>query len=73
MSSPSVRSPQKKDHRPEETGEQQQQQQLQHKITRKQAFSSLLTDEELSDITLRGTDGTLVHANRCMLAARSEG
>ena len=70
MSSPSVRSPQKKDHRPEETGEQQQQQ---HKITRKQAFYSLLTDEELSDITLRGTDGTLVHANRCMLAARSEG
>ena len=43
------------------------------KITRKQAFRALLTDEELSDITLHGKDGSIVHANRCMLASRSSG
>jgi hypothetical protein len=35
------------------------------------AFQSLLVREDLSDVTLRGSDGTLVIANRCILASRS--
>ena len=41
-------------------------------ITRDEAICSLLTDEDLSDITLQGNDGVTVHANRCILAARSK-
>ena len=41
------------------------------RISREMAAQSMLTDIELSDITLRGTDGTLILANRCLLAARS--
>ena len=43
------------------------------KITREQAFQSMLDDEELSDIELHGKDGSVVHANRGFLAARSSG
>ena len=43
------------------------------KITREQAFQSMLDDEELSDIELHGKDGSIVHANRGVLAARSSG
>jgi hypothetical protein len=35
------------------------------------AFRSLLTREDLSDVTLRASDGALVIANRCILASRS--
>jgi BTB/POZ domain len=35
------------------------------------AFRSLLEREDLSDVTLRGSDGILVCANRCILANRS--
>jgi hypothetical protein len=45
--------------------------QLAGEITRDEAMKTLLTDEDLSDITLKGSDGTLVLAQRCMLAARS--
>ena len=41
------------------------------RITRDEAARSMLKDVELSDITLRGMDGTLILANRCILAARS--
>jgi BTB/POZ domain len=34
-------------------------------------LQSLLTMEDLFDLTLRGSDGTLVRANRCVLASRS--
>jgi hypothetical protein len=40
-------------------------------ISRTDAMRSLLTNHELSDLTLRGTDGALVIANRCLLASRS--
>jgi hypothetical protein len=35
------------------------------------ALRSLLMREDLSDVTLRGSDGVLVIANRCILASRS--
>jgi hypothetical protein len=35
------------------------------------AIKCLLSDEDLSDVSLRGTDGVKVTANRCILAARS--
>ena len=41
-------------------------------ISREAALERLLTDESLSDVTLRGTDGAKVSANRCLLAARSD-
>ncbi|KAL7531255.1 hypothetical protein ACHAWF_003718 [Thalassiosira exigua] len=40
-------------------------------ITHAQAMQNLLTDEELSDLTLKGDDGITVKTHRCMLAARS--
>jgi hypothetical protein len=39
--------------------------------SRDDAFQSLLMRKELSDVTLRASDGTLVYANRCILASRS--
>lgn len=41
-------------------------------ITLKDALRALFTDPSLSDVNLKGTDGVLVHANRCILAARSQ-
>ena len=40
-------------------------------ISRNEALETLLSDEDLSDLCLQGKDGVLVHANRCLLAARS--
>lgn len=40
-------------------------------ISREDAIRDLLKDDELSDLTLRAKDGTLVIANRCLLASRS--
>jgi hypothetical protein len=40
-------------------------------ISQRDSIRSLLTDGELSDLALRATDGTLVFANRCILASRS--
>jgi hypothetical protein len=40
-------------------------------ISRDDAIKRLLLDNELSDMTLQGTDGVTVNANRCILAARS--
>jgi hypothetical protein len=40
-------------------------------VSRNEALETLLNDEDLADLTLQGKDGVLVHANRCMLAARS--
>ena len=37
----------------------------------KSVLEILLSDETLSDVTLRGSDGVAVAANRCILAARS--
>jgi hypothetical protein len=39
--------------------------------TRDEVMQLLLTSPKYSDITLKGTDGVVVHANRCLLAARS--
>jgi hypothetical protein len=44
---------------------------MQTEITRDEAIRALLTNEKYADITLKGTDGSLVRANRAMLAARS--
>jgi hypothetical protein len=44
---------------------------IQTEITRDEAIRALLTHEKYADITLKGTDGSLVRANRAMLAARS--
>ena len=41
-------------------------------ISREAALERLLTDDSLADVTLRGTDGAEVSANRCLLAARSD-
>jgi hypothetical protein len=41
-------------------------------ITREEAIENLLTDEDLSDLLLVGTDGVAVRSNRCMLASRSK-
>jgi hypothetical protein len=41
-------------------------------ITLKSALRTLFTDPSLSDVNLEGTDGLMVHANRCILAARSQ-
>jgi hypothetical protein len=44
----------------------------QPKVTLAEALKALLlTKEELSDLTLKGKDGSTVRANRAMLAARS--
>ena len=41
-------------------------------ISLKEAMGTLLQDEDLSDMVLKSSvDGTQVHANRCILAARS--
>jgi hypothetical protein len=40
-------------------------------LSRDGALLSLLMREDLSDVTLRASDGTLVIANRCILASRS--
>jgi len=42
-----------------------------HEVTRDQAFSSFLTNEDLCDIVLVGSDGVRVPANRYILSARS--
>jgi hypothetical protein len=44
---------------------------LQTEITLAEALRALLTNEKYSDVTLKGTDGILVKANRAMLAVRS--
>jgi hypothetical protein len=44
---------------------------MQSEITREEALLALLMNEKYSDITLKGTDGSLIKANRAMLAARS--
>jgi hypothetical protein len=44
---------------------------MQTEITREEALLALLSNEKYSDITLKGTDGSLVRANRAILAARS--
>jgi hypothetical protein len=44
---------------------------MQTEITRDEAIRALLTNEKYADITLKGTYGSLVRANRAMLAARS--
>lgn len=40
--------------------------------TRDEAMQNLLTSSRYADITLKGTDGIAVHANRCLLASRSK-
>jgi hypothetical protein len=46
-------------------------QEQEQEITREDAIRALLHNETLSDVTLRGTDGILVIANRGILASRS--
>jgi BTB/POZ domain len=40
-------------------------------ISREECFSSFLTDEELTNVSLIGNDGVIVRANRHLLSARS--